>query len=869
MSQLKGVFSHRLCLFVLVVLALSVLAVRQWSGREPRAARPLGEGPAITLAGLPNEAPRAAIPPPEFSMDEAAGEHHVVLASAVLAPARVPHSASAYQLVTAIAPDHIALDPSITETPALPQDTTTRPQGLEGSALVGPLGPSAEVSPSIESGTSAKNISLQESEPGPITEPAPVLPEPAPTPEIPATKAWPFAAGLIEQMNIVAATVPEGAAWAARVNRELEGLARQEEFATPAAAAHLARLDALADEAKQIAAQVPGLDARSRLLRAGYAIVRRIVLWQQVYAIAAAQGEVAPIIDQQAWDHALAAVDRQLSTTAAALAWRKYLLVDDARRRFDASVCSPGEQRQLARDILHRLHSTQLSHDQEQFLRTGPIEAFEKQLRLRAAETPDLVALLAAIEAFEHEGYAAEAHGVATEYDRIRWSEDPAVQGLAAAVNAYYRNANLRVAISSALVNRMLPRSQQQYEPVKDTILGARVRGDSHTSTQLRLVLVPDSHRWNIGLEAVGEIASNTSSSKGPATFYQNGTSFFRARKRVTVDRRGIRLQNAEAAANANNNLDVFETEFDGIPLFGSLVRAIARNQYETSQPAAREEVEGKIVWRATSQLDREVTAKIEQSKRDFQTKIVDPLRDLDLEPTAVDMETTAERLIGRYRIAGRKQISAHTPRPQAPGDSLLSVQIHQTALNNVLEQLGLAGRRVELRELYKEMTDRFSQEKVEIPDDLPEGVFVTFADEDPVRIDCQDGRVRLQIRLRELSQEGTRNRWTDFTVRGYYAPVADQLDANLEREGVIELIGDRLRIGDRIALSGIFGKVLSRNRKLNLVNKQIALAPELKDLQVTQFVIHDGWIGVALGPQAPGRTAAMSPRPELGTRRE
>jgi hypothetical protein len=888
MSQLKGVFSHRLCLFVLAVLALSMLAVRQWSGGEPRAGKPLGVGQGVVLVGDFGARVSAhrppTIPAPIATGEQAALEHSVVLTSAYVTRTNPPSESAAYKLLssleepdvarytapaTTLVADNIDLDPSITETPALPQATTTEAQRLEGSALHGPLGPSEEVPPSAESGVPATNISLQEPEPGPITEPAPVLPEPEPTPEIPATKAWPFAAGLIEQMNIVAATVPEGAAWAARVNVELEGLARQVEFATPAAAQHLSRLDALADEAKSIAAQVPGLDARSRLLRSGYAIVRRIVVWQQVYAIAAAQGDVAPVIDSQAWDHALAAIDGHLSTTGAALAWRKYLLIDDARRRFDPSVCSPGEQRQLARDILHRLHSTQLSRDQEQFLRSGPIETFEKQLRLRAAETPDLVALLAAIEHFEHEGYAAEAHGLAGEYDRIRWSEDTAVLDLAETVNAYYRNANLRVAISSALVNRMLPRSQQMYEPVKDTILGAQVQGDSHTSTQLRLVLVPDSHRWNIGLEAVGEIASNTSSSKGPATFHQDGVSFFRARKRVTVDRRGIRLQNAEAAANANNNLDTFETDFDGIPLFGSLVRAIARNQYETSQPAAKVEVEGKIVWRATSQLDREVTEKIEKSKQDFQTKIVDPLRDLELEPTAVDMETTAERLIGRYRIAGRKQVSAHTPRPQAPGDSLLSVQIHQTALNNVLEQLGLAGRRVELRELYKEMTDRFSQEKVEIPDDLPENVFVTFADEDPVRIDCQDGRVRLQIRLKELSQEGTRNRWTNFTVRGYYAPVADQLDANLEREGVIELIGDRLRIGDRIALSGIFGKVLSRNRKLNLVNKQLALAPELKDLQVTQFVIHDGWIGVALGPQTPGRTAAMSPRPELGTRHE
>src|SRR4029450_8772684 len=125
-------------------------------------------------------------------------------------------------------------------------------------------------------------------------------------------------------------------------------------------------------------------------------------------------------------------------------------------------------------------------------------------------------------------------------------------------------------------------------------------------------------------------------------------------------------------------------------------------------------------------------------------------------------------------------------------------------------------------------------------------------------------------IRLKDLIQEGTSNHWTNFTVRGYYQPDADQLDANLERvpDVPIELIGNGLRIGDRIALSGIFGKVLSRNRKLNLINKQIALAPELGDQQVTQFVIHDGWIGVALGPKSPGRPAAIPPRPAPRGRR-
>src|SRR5262249_17792322 len=149
-----------------------------------------------------------------------------------------------------------------------------------------------------------------------------------------------------------------------------------------------------------------------------------------------------------------------------------------------------------------------------------------------------------------------------------------------------------------------------------------------------------------------------------------------------------IRMFNAEAEANANNNLNDFETDFDGVPFLGGFIRRIARNQYETSQPAAKVEVEGKIVYRATSQLDREVAEKLEKAKQDFQAKMVAPLQKLNLEPTAVDLETTAERLIARYRVAGREQISAHTPRPQAPSDSLLSVQVHESALNNVLEKL-------------------------------------------------------------------------------------------------------------------------------------------------------------------------------------
>ena len=47
------------------------------------------------------------------------------------------------------------------------------------------------------------------------------------------------------------------------------------------------------------------------------------------------------------------------------------------------------------------------------------------------------------------------------------------------------------------------------------------------------------------------------------------------------------------------------------------------------------------------------------------------------------------------------------------------------------------------------------------------------------------------------------------------------------------------------------------------MINKQIATSPELQDLQVTQFVVTNGWIGVALGPQYGNAVEHFAEEPE------
>ncbi|HMC12328.1 MAG TPA: hypothetical protein VKH44_13600, partial [Pirellulaceae bacterium] len=472
--------------------------------------------------------------------------------------------------------DQINLDPSVNETPALPTGRAEPSDDPLQTEATGELRLSATlVRPS-------QPFVPQPNEIEPLRQPADApggSPFAIPESAFPPSRAWPHPTALLDQLHGAALATPLAAPWAEQAIEAVSRLIAAPSLADPAVSMELANLRSLADEAKGLAQSIADDQARSKILRAGYALVRRLVIWDTVYTLAASGDlSAAPIVDHRAWTAALSKVDSLLHTTGGAAAWRKYLLIDRAKADFDSSTCSPVEQRQLARDMLHRLHSTQLSREQEKFLHTPPFEALDEQLQAKAAATPDLAALLRAMERHEHEDSSLAGRALATEFDLLRWSPDAGVRELAEAINAYYRNANVRVALSSELVNRMIPQQTPQVEAVEDNILGAWVSGQSQTNTKVNVALVPDQQRWNIGLEATGEVATDTSSSKGPATFYQRGWSMFRARKRLTVDRRGVRTFSAEAEASANTDLNDLETEFDGIPLLGGLIRAIARD---------------------------------------------------------------------------------------------------------------------------------------------------------------------------------------------------------------------------------------------------------------------------------------------------
>jgi len=656
--------------------------------------------------------------------------------------------------------------------------------------------------------------------------------------------SWPKAVSLIEQFRELQ-QFDETRAWAASGVKTFEAIHRLNSLHSKDLPPLLDQLGRVAKEGIALAKVAVSPERRGHIVRAGYGTVRRELLWRQIHEIASNSGTAdarAALLDSPLrLEEVSARIDRQTHSGA----WRTYLRLNDIQERMRHG--SVESRAALARDVLARMNSRKLTAAQRAVLQRSPFFELERELRRWVVQPIAYPQLLADIETYEDSHASEAAHRVADCYQVIRWSEDANIANLAKLLDTHYRNANLRVAIRDDLLNRMLPQQDDFEEEVNEEIIGAQVFGNAQGSARMRTVLIPDSRRWRFGLEVEGEVESQTAATRGPATFFNDGYSRYQARTLFQIDHHGVHVSDSEARANMDSELTGFQTLFDSLPIVGWVARGIARQQHDDQTEMARWVSETRLETRMRERLDSEVQTQLETAQAKIETKIITPLRKLELNPSAVEMRTTKNRLIARYRLASAHHLSAFTPRPQAPSDSMLSVQVHETMLNNTLEQLGLDGRRSKLRELYRDLADAFDRTDLEVPDDIPDGITIQFAEVNPIRVRCEDGKLTLTIKIAELKNR--RNAWHDFIVRAEYVPDATDIHANLVRDGVVQLIGNRLSFGDQIMMRTIFSRTLSKNQPFNVINKKLAANPAIADLNVNQFVIEDGWIGVALGP--------------------
>lgn len=680
-----------------------------------------------------------------------------------------------------------------------------------------------------------------------ITSPAPLLP------------AWPTATALLEQLDeLHAATASRD--WCRAVRLRLERLAAVDSLAANSVAALLDDLESLAAEGQRRARLHAQPETRSRWARTAFALTRRVDVWQQVHAIASS-GASLSLSDggtsslRQAYD----ALAVRLRSVDNGPVWEQYLLMAQAKDHFFGEAASDTvECHNLAKQIVLRAESGILTTSQQKFLQQPVCAAYLRHVRRLAMEPVDYSCLMAQLERYEQERSTLSAVHIAAAQQILRWSDDEAIAELGRRLDVNYRNANLRIAIGRSFMERLLPPPEPIAERVDEIIQGAYTTGCSETMTELGVRLIPSPNSWRIGLVAQGQVATATQSNSGPATFHSRGSSVFEAAKEVVIHRHGCYHRAAIADAQSSNELDRVSTRLDSLPLVRDLARAIAVDRYREGAGAAEREVRQRVANTASDRIDSEVECRLNEAQQRFLDHFYGPLRRLALNPMATDMVTTETDLVARLRLAGHHQLAAHTPRPATQADGVFHLQVHESAANNLFEQLTWEGRRANIRDLFREIAAHFQLPAPEMPDDLPDDVFVKFADQTPLSVAFQQDRLTLQLALAELSQGA--NRWRNFTVRVHYRHAPEQPDADLVRDQYVELIGKRLHLRDQIALRGIFSRVFSQNKPIQLVSRGLRSDPRMACLHLDQLVLSDGWLSVSLGeddaPQDEGRTA-------------
>jgi hypothetical protein len=474
----------------------------------------------------------------------------------------------------------------------------------------------------------------------------------------------------------------------------------------------------------------------------------------------------------------------------------------------------------------------------------------------QTTDPDELTALTKSIELYEETRDPQLAQGIVAKQRTLAGSPASFDRAIADAVEQHYRNANVRVAITAEMVNRMMAKPRTESRPVRDKIAGAFVSGQSEIYANTKVDLAPAQNEWQMKVNTSGMIQSNTMASSGPAQLRSRGQIDFSGTKNVVVRPDGVHLQPSDVEATSRNRLVGVTTDYDWVPIFGGFARDRATQQYRAKQSWVRSATESRASDEASETLDRETHDALERIRKNIYERFTSRFDEYGIKLSTVEMRSTPERLVARVRLAGDDQLGSHTPRPRALSDSLASVQVHESALNNLAVTLGLDGQQLTAEELQQKLRERFPNMAKRDPIEVQRDTVFHFAPKNAVQFRIADGKLELRLAFDAVELDGTE--MSDIIVHAMYTPTVNGLNADLSRDGPLGIEG-QFGAGERARLHNIFQSVLPPERVLPMVRLNDDKPRHLEGLMITQLVMEDGWLGLAFGPEAENRTAERS----------
>ena len=219
---------------------------------------------------------------------------------------------------------------------------------------------------------------------------------------------------------------------------------------------------------------------------------------------------------------------------------------------------------------------------------------------------------------------------------------------------------------------------------MRDCILGATVRGTALTSGLVRFQPLPASERIELDIRLAGVIHSNTQAFKKPVRVNSTGTTNYTASKRLMISDDQFRTAGGPQVAAQTRTRVRSVTKTGG--RFGKrLVEKIAWKKVHEKKPQSEWIAARHAEQRIAANFDQKVLAALSNGRVNYEGKLRAPLRRVGLLAEAIHLSSDARSIFTQVVLGSRKQITTDALPPGKLADNDVTVQLHETAVNNFL----------------------------------------------------------------------------------------------------------------------------------------------------------------------------------------
>ncbi len=518
----------------------------------------------------------------------------------------------------------------------------------------------------------------------------------------------------------------------------------------------------------------------------------------------------------------------------------------------DSKKASALERARLARFLRDRLNSvaykiekTPMTSEQRKIFSTPSLAAWTSLVGSFACDQTEGSAALYEFERYENVGSGRSARSLQQVALRMATSKSSVCREFGRCIESVYDNPNIKTYVSEALINRLLPIRDPEFDVVQETILNNPVAGSRRVDTEASIKLTPDPERLLMTLNVHGRVFASTSSEFMSARLHNQSYATYAGAKLIEWRDSGIVYSPARVNADSAVRLEGVETEIDFVPLVGDVAREVMRSQYESKQEAIRSQTKIRVAQEARERIDKEANERFDAVNARLRDNFFKNMSNLGLSLKTQRSRTTEDWLLASLRFGSDFSLGCQSPEPPTLSGAFADFKFHESAVNSFLAQLDLAGRTLTPRETLDYLADKLNKPRLRDIEIADSKLSFTFADEDPVVVRFFEDRVFLRLTFNELTLG--KSTWNDVEVSVSYKPtVSDDGTPTFERDGMIELYGPT-NIRAQIPLRAVFTKLFPPKKSFDVDPEILKTDERFAGLGLGLCRVSRGWFAISV----------------------